>query len=146
MMKGGVYCLCISVEEQMQIRIGALGELTFPRGKYVYIGSALNGLRPRVFRHINNSLGKGSVTHWHIDYLLRDPKVNVMTVYQKYTEEKEECKLAESVSQHGDPIPDFGCGDCRCVSHLFKVQHFNFLLGIALDQINIPEILKFEAA
>ena len=143
MMKGGVYCLCISVEAQTQIRVGALGELTFLQGKYVYVGSALKGLRSRITRHIKNSLGKGNVTHWHIDYLLRDKKVNVRTVYQKYTEEKEECKLAESVSQHGEPILDFGCSDCRCVSHLFKVQHFKFLSEMALHQINIQNYLNF---
>ena len=137
MTEGGVYCLCISVEKQTQIKVGALGELTFQRGKYVYVGSALNGLRPRVLRHINNSLGKGNVNHWHIDYILREPKVSVKTVYQKYTEEKEECKLAESVSQHGDPIPGFGCSDCRCVSHLFNVKDFSFLSRMTLDKINI---------
>jgi len=137
MTEGAVYCLCISVEEQTQIKVGALGELTFQRGKYVYIGSALNRIRPRVLRHINNSLGKGNVTHWHIDYLLREPKVSVRTVYLKYTEDKEECKLAESGSQHGEPIPGFGCSDCRCVSHLFKVQHYSFLSRMTLEQINI---------
>jgi len=137
MTEGGVYCLCISVEKQTQIKVGALGELTFQRGKYVYVGSALNGLRPRVLRHINNSLGKGNVNHWHIDYILKETKVSVSAVYQKYTEEKEECKLAESVSQHGDPILGFGCSDCRCVSHLFKVKDFSFLSRMTLDEINI---------
>ncbi|UCH57795.1 MAG: DUF123 domain-containing protein [Candidatus Bathyarchaeota archaeon] len=96
--------------------------MEFPRGHYVYVGSALNGLDARIRRHLDTSKGSYSAIHWHVDYLLKERAVNIEAVYIKLTEERMECALAESVSEKGIPVPGFGCSDCRCVSHLFRVE------------------------
>ncbi len=44
----GTYALVIFLPRAQTIRVGALGAFNFPRGYYVYSGSALNGLRARV--------------------------------------------------------------------------------------------------
>jgi Uri superfamily endonuclease len=123
----GAYCLCINVRDDITVEVGALGSITFPHGEYVYVGSALNSLEPRVERHLHTSTGDHDVTHWHIDYLLREPAASIQTVYFVETDEKLECSIAEKVSEHGQPVKGFGCSDCRCVSHLYRVEGFGFI-------------------
>ena len=130
----GTYCLCITNHETKPIKIGALGEHLFEEGKYIYIGSALNSLTPRLERHLKTSRGEHHVTHWHIDYLLREENVEINAIYIVESNERLECKVAEKVSQHGEPVNGFGCSDCRCTSHLYKVQGFDFLVKIGLKK------------
>lgn len=129
----GVYCLCISVEEELEIRVGTLGRLYFPPGRYIYIGSALNGLEARILRHMNTSLGIHKVVHWHIDYLLKEALVRIDSIYFLVTNEKKECALAAEVSKRGEPIKGFGCSDCNCVSHLFRVEKCDFLSKFGME-------------
>ena len=130
----GTYCLCINVEEDTSIKVGALGEIDFPSGSYIYVGSALNSLLPRLERHIKNSRGEHDVTHWHIDYLLRDPNVSIESIFMNDNGEKLECAMAANVDEHGEPIPHFGCSDCRCISHLYSVDSFSFLKKMGLKK------------
>jgi Uri superfamily endonuclease len=130
---GGAYCLCISVSDGLDVEVGALGVLRLKPGKYVYVGSALNGLEARVRRHIKTSNGVFKALHWHIDYLLKEPKVAISSVLVKATSERIECELAGRVMQHGSPVRGFGCSDCRCVSHLFKVEDCHFLHDEGLE-------------
>ena len=130
----GVYCLCIENCEDQCILIGALGEILFEEGRYVYVGSALNSLMPRVKRHLKVSLGEHDVTHWHIDYFLREDTVQLREIYILETFEQLECSIAETVSEQGDPIPHFGCSDCHCESHLYKVESFDFIEIIGLKK------------
>ena len=133
MSRGGVYCLCIGNHRHQRLRVGALGEIEFPPAKYVYVGSALNGLKPRVLRHIRVSLGRHPVVHWHIDYLLQAPGVEVEAVYFLETRDRLECWLSSQVSQHGVAVPGFGSSDCRCGSHLYRVKGFEFLGELGLQ-------------
>ena len=130
----GTYCLCINVEEDTSIKVGVLGEIDFPRGSYIYVGSALNSLLPRIERHLKNSRGEHNVTHWHIDYLLSDPKVSIESIFMNDNGEKLECAMAANVGKHGEPIPRFGCSDCRCISHLYRVDSFSFLKKMGLKK------------
>lgn len=123
----GTYCLCINVSIDQVIRVGALGELKFKSGNYIYVGSALNSLYPRLDRHLKHSRGEHEVTHWHIDYLLRNRKVSIQSIYMYDNGEKLECAIAEKVAEHGEAIPSFGCSDCKCISHLYQVDSFNFV-------------------
>jgi len=123
----GTYCLCINVKEDISIKVGALRVIDFKKGSYVYVGSALNSLIPRLERHLRHSRGEHNVTHWHIDYLLRNPDVSMEMIYMNDNGKKLECAMAASVSEHGEPVPGFGCSDCRCASHLYKVNTFSFL-------------------
>jgi Uri superfamily endonuclease len=119
----GIYSLVLS-GGGAPVRIGALGELFFPGGYYVYIGSALGpgGLPARVGRHIRTALTSGPKTHWHIDYLLRDPSFRLLAVYCAETKERMECNVAGTVG--GEGTVKFGCSDCRCSSHLFFFPHY----------------------
>jgi Uri superfamily endonuclease len=130
----GTYCLCINVEEDISIKVGALGEIDFPSGPYIYVGSALNSLLPRLERHLKNSRGEHDVTHWHIDYLLRDPNVSIESIYMNDNGEKLECAIADKIAERGEPTPRFGCSDCRCVSHLYSVDSFSFLKKMGLKK------------
>ena len=128
----GAYCLCIRVQEDISVEVGALGNITFPKGEYVYVGSALNSLEPRIKRHMLTSTGDHAVTHWHIDYLLREPAVTIQETYVIETGDKLECSIAEKVAEKGQPVRGFGCSDCRCVSHLYRVEEFGFLEKIGM--------------
>ena len=130
----GTYCLCIENHQTISIQIGALGEIEFNRGYYVYVGSALNSLIPRLERHLKTSLGKHHVTHWHIDYLLRETTVEIKSIYTIETYEHLECDIAEKISMCGETIPRFGCSDCCCQSHLFHVDGFEFVKKIGFKK------------
>jgi Uri superfamily endonuclease len=138
----GAYCLCVSVEEEVGVEVGALGMLSFAPGRYVYVGSALNGLVARVLRHVNTSLGEHKAIHWHIDYLLKERGVHIESVYVRVTDRKIECELARAVSGRGKPVKGFGCSDCRCVSHLFKVDCCGFLSDFGLERRLISHFEK----
>jgi Uri superfamily endonuclease len=128
----GVYCLCIENHQSQAIKIGALGNIEFNKGYYVYVGSALNSLNPRLERHLKISKGEHNTIHWHIDYLLREETVELNSIYSIETEDHLECIIAEKISQHGETVPKFGCSDCMCVSHLYRVDSFYFLEKMGL--------------
>lgn len=130
----GTYCLCVKVESDISIKVGALGEIKFQGGSYIYVGSALNSLIPRLERHMKHSRGEHDVTHWHIDYLLKDPRVSMESIYMNDNGEKLECLIAAQIAGHGEPVPRFGCSDCKCVSHLFSVESFGFLKKMGLKK------------
>jgi len=130
----GAYCLCIEVSADMEVSVGILGRITFPRGRYVYVGSALNSLEPRITRHMRTSEGTHNVTHWHIDYLLRERAVTLDRVYYAESCERMECLIASGVAEHGEPVVGFGCSDCDCVSHLYRVEGFGFLEKMGLKR------------
>jgi Uri superfamily endonuclease len=130
----GTYCLCIENKKEKKITIGALGNLLFPTGKYIYIGSALNSLEPRLKRHIKISTGQHNVTHWHIDYFLKDMDVEIQSIFIIKNNNRIECEIVKKVSQHGESIPRFGSSDCNCPSHLFKVKDNNFLRKMGFNK------------
>jgi len=126
--------LCIHIKEAIEVNVGVLGLKRFPRGRYVYVGSALNSLEPRINRHIKTSRGEHQVTHWHIDYLLREPAAVLETVYVTETHERLECGYASLLGDHGTSVKGFGCSDCRCSSHLYKVDDWEFIEEIGLKK------------
>ena len=131
----GTYCLYIQVKEDQEIDIGALGKLFFRNGFYIYIGSALNGLEARINRHIKSNETKQPVIHWHIDYLLKAPQVELCSIFTKKSSEKLECYISRKIAEIGDPVKDFGCSDCRCISHLYKVNNCSFLEDLGFNRI-----------
>jgi Uri superfamily endonuclease len=134
MVPKGAYCICIEVGEDLRINVGALGILEFNNGRYIYVGSALNGLDSRVLRHLNTSKGNYNAIHWHVDYLLREESVSVEAVYVRFSDEKVECEIAGEVSLYGSGVKGFGCSDCRCDSHLFRVDFWDFLPSLNMAQ------------
>jgi len=137
----GTYVLCIRVKETIDVIVGALGLIQFQSGMYIYIGSALNSLKPRIIRHIETSRGTHNVTHWHIDYLLREPAVRLEAVYFTDATERLECVYASAVAEHGTAVKGFGCSDCRCVSHLYNVHDCGFIekMGLKKWPTDIPD-------
>ena len=109
----GTYTLLIYLRQPADISIGKRGEYSFKAGYYAYVGSALNGLETRISRHLR----KDKKLHWHIDYLLQHAAVHEV-IYAE-SSEKRECRISGELRQVLDSIPDFGCSDCRCSSHLF---------------------------
>lgn len=130
----GTYCLCIKNKKEKKIKIGALGSLDFPIGYYIYIGSAFHSLIPRLNRHIKTSKGNHHVTHWHIDYFLKEKDVQIQSIFIIEKKDRLECKIAAKVSKHGKPVSHFGCSDCKCPSHLFIVNGCKFLEKIGLKK------------
>lgn len=128
----GIYALCLNIEKDICVKVGALGYIALEKGGYVYVGSALNSMEPRLLRHIRKSMGNVGKLHWHIDYLLINRAVRIANIFIKETLEKEECSLAEHVGLHGVSVSGFGSSDCRCEGHLFSVDDFGFLEGFGL--------------
>ncbi|MGD0643916.1 MAG: GIY-YIG nuclease family protein [Candidatus Bathyarchaeia archaeon] len=114
----GIYLLVIRVDEDVNLQIGALGEKTFRKGLYAYVGSAQTNLEKRVARH----LSKQKRLFWHIDYLLNCKAVEVTEVLFRQAKKAEECRVAEFFSKRKEPVRGFGCSDCRCVAHLFWLR------------------------
>ena len=109
----GSYLLLVELKNTEIIPVGKLGKIDFKKGFYIYAGSALNGLDQRIQRHLR----KQKKTHWHIDYLLNHAKI--VNVFYKQSEFKGECFIAKTLEKELSIIPDFGCSDCACKSHLF---------------------------
>ena len=118
----GSYCLSIIIDSRIKAQIGSLGSVTFEPGEYIYVGSAMNGIEPRVRRHLNTSEKRFRAIHWHIDYLLKEQGVHVKAAHAYISDERLECKIAKSLSVKFSAFRGFGSSDCRCKGHLFKIQ------------------------
>ena len=110
--KGG-YVLSLRLDERCKMRIGRLGDIKFDSGYYVYVGSAMRGLRQRILRHLRPE----KKLHWHIDYLLE--KASIENIIVCNSEEKIECTIASEILKVCKVINRFGSTDCHCPGHLF---------------------------
>ena len=110
----GTYLLVMDLPQDTAIAVGKQGVVDFQKGRYVYVGSALNGLEQRIQRHLREQ----KKVHWHIDYFL--PYAEVVDVFYKEGTEREECEVARLFERTFPCIVGFGCSDCRCKSHLFQ--------------------------
>lgn len=106
------YQLIIRVARRVTVAVGRLGTFTFPRGRYIYTGSARRNFEARIARHLRAD----KALRWHIDYLLAAPGVSVVEVLRSSTDE---CPLNQSVDGIV-VVPGFGASDCRqgCGGHL----------------------------
>jgi len=114
------YILVINVSEDLKIRVGRLGEVSFKEGDYLYIGSAKGCLETRLQRHLR----KEKRIFWHIDYLLENQKVKILQIWTM--DKKVECQTAEVFYQN--PTTEiikkgFGSSDCKCLTHLFFIKN-----------------------
>jgi Uri superfamily endonuclease len=135
----GTYALFLHLPESRQLRVGGLGELFFPAGDYIYLGSACGpgGLRARLGRHLR---GHGT-PRWHIDYLRELAPVSGYSYLkagqgaQNLPErslmpgrEKLECRWSQALAAlpgASVPAPGFGASDCSagCRAHLVAFSH-----------------------
>jgi len=119
----GVYVLVISVNNSVKVNAGALGSVFFQKVLYAYVGSAQNNLEKRIKRHLRKAKRK----FWHVDYLLDNDAAEVVKVFYKEAGQSEECRIAEKLGERGMAVKNFGCSDCSCLSHLFKLDNYRFL-------------------
>ena len=124
----GSYIVVIYLPENACIQIGALGEISFDKGHYLYIGSAMakigpNTLENRIRRHVSEHNNKK--LFWHIDYLLANKISLVTMMYLIPTLLWLECIISKEISEVSDNhIKDFGSSDCFCPSHLYYFKDF----------------------
>lgn len=121
--KPGTYILALRLGSDQGIAVGRLGEVEFPAGWYLYVGSALGpgGLRARLKRH-RRRLESGKRAHWHIDYLREHSTWG--GAWGRSSHLRLECLWASALRRlPGAKImaPGFGASDCRCSAHLVHV-------------------------
>jgi Uri superfamily endonuclease len=114
----GIYILKIKLKNNIILKIGKLGNIKFNNGYYYYIGSAQNNLENRIKRHLR----KNKKFHWHIDNFLKDKNTKIIKIHYNNKNKDNECKTAKILLKKGIPIKRFGCSDCRCISHLIKIN------------------------
>jgi len=118
----GIYVLIIRLDNDATVKVGALGKQTFQKGVYAYVGSAQNNLEKRVNRHLRKEKRK----FWHIDYLLDSDAAKIVKVFHKQASKLGECAMAKEIGRRGEPISGFGCSDCHCKSHFFRLRDYQF--------------------
>jgi len=131
----GVYTLILGLDTDTQI-VTKAKMFSLREGLYVYVGSALSGLRRRLVRYVKGPARK----HWHIDYLL-DKAILIAVVYSttRQREPRPELVLSREFEKQIDlfePIPGFGCTDLRKVkSNLYRYRNsdLNSLLTIVSE-------------
>ena len=131
----GSYVLVIDLEQDTRLTVGRLGTFDFPAGRYLYLGSALNGLEGRVRRHLR----RDKKLHWHVDYLTT--AADVSEVWWAISEERLECRWAEAALARGGQVvaPGFGSSDCRCPTHLVYVGAGE-KLGLVREGLTVSEL------
>lgn len=112
----GVYIVFFEMESKETVEIGALGEITFEKGFYAYIGSAMNSLESRVQRHF---AGEKDNTHWHIDYFSAVAEPIGFAAFA--VESKWECIFSKVSAANCKPVKGFGSSDCGCEAHLYRL-------------------------
>jgi Uri superfamily endonuclease len=87
--------------------------------------------------HVNiGALKREKRLFWHIDYLLANNAAETVKVLYKQGDKTEECKTATRIGENGTPIAGFGCSDCHCTSHLFRIADYTFLLD-SMQPLNV---------
>jgi sugar fermentation stimulation protein A len=110
----GSYLLVLEMAKTRHIDAGGLGGITFPKGHYVYAGSARANLTKRAERHLRHR----KRFHWHIDYL-REQADSCMALPIRTSGDLEH-DLADALGEMAEwTIPRFGSSDCKCPTHLF---------------------------
>jgi sugar fermentation stimulation protein A len=109
----GSYLLLVRLAHPARLRAGRLPDRTYPAGWYLYAGSAMSGLKPR----LNRYLAPYRKRHWHIDYLLEHGSARAAWVVTG--RERLECRLAAALGETLALVPRFGASDCLCPGHLF---------------------------
>lgn len=131
----GIYALTLRLPRRTTATLGQR-TLELPAGWYVYVGSAMSGLRSRIARHART---KG-FRHWHIDSLLAAGRITDVQCCVT-SDTNAECRLAARIAGRRDasPVPAFGASDCRCASHLTwsaQPPTFSIRADHALSQID----------
>jgi sugar fermentation stimulation protein A len=124
----GSYIVVLRLARDRRIPVGGLGDIKFPKGFYLYVGSAKKNLTRRISRHRSERKN----LFWHIDYLREHAGFHAALPIR--TSEDLECEVAASLAEMTDrQIAGFGSSDCTCQTHLF---------GMKDDPLHSPEFIK----
>ena len=128
----------LMVGRDLKIRVGSLGVIRFKRGYYVYVGSGQRYLEKRIQRHKK----RVKKVKWHIDYLTTNSGVKVMEAAAYDLPKKYECILADMLRSMGfKPVKGFGSTDCKCVSHLYRIDvDFDRMVDEISDKVRVKPI------
>lgn len=110
--------LVLRNERRRQLRIGRLGSFSFPRGWYLYVGSAFGpgGVAARCNHHRRIS----ERPRWHIDYLRAQMALReIWFCHGSCRREHQWAAVLAADSAFDEPVTGFGASDCSCVTHLF---------------------------
>jgi sugar fermentation stimulation protein A len=119
----GSYLLILHIKRKINIRIGKLGNVSFKKGFYIYVGSAMANLSKRMERH--HHIRKRH--HWHIDDLRAVAEFHAVLAIRSSV--RLECEIAKAFSEIAEWVIDgFGSTDCSCKTHLFGMSKDPFLL------------------
>jgi sugar fermentation stimulation protein A len=109
----GCYSLILRLPRPRIINVGGHAR-TFPKGYYIYVGSAKKNLSKRIERHKR----RNKKLHWYIDFLRQE--CDFLVALPICSEDDLECEFANDVKYISErEFPGFGSSDCRCNSHLF---------------------------
>lgn len=115
--KHTIYAVYLEVSNLCKLQVGKLGEFEFPKGTYIYVGSAKRNIEARVNRHLKIEKPK----RWHFDYLRPFGEV---TKVLTFTNDLSECKRYEKMKWDHKGITvakGFGSSDCKCETHLIYI-------------------------
>jgi sugar fermentation stimulation protein A len=113
----GSYILLLKLKERLNIDVGKLGRVSFKKGFYLYVGSAMANLSKRIERH--RRLRKRH--HWHIDELRAAAEFRSVLAIR--SSRRLECDIVKALSGIAEwCIPGFGSTDCGCDTHLFGMS------------------------
>jgi Uri superfamily endonuclease len=115
----GGYALMFRLDKPIAVKPGKLGIAELSAGQYLYLGSALSGMRPRLARHLRRRKKR----HWHIDALTLS--VRPHEIWWVATDTRLECDWTTTAlagAGASTPVPGFGSSDCRCKSHLVHLK------------------------
>ncbi len=113
----GSYILVLQLKRSERLNVGGLGQIRFRRGYYLYVGSAMRGLRRRMERHRR----RRKRLFWHVDHLRG--YADLLSVLPVRSAQPLECDIAGALEEVSDwSVPGFGSSDCSCRSHLFGMR------------------------
>ncbi len=136
----GLYILVLYISDNdVCIRVGALGYRRFKAGYYAYVGSGGISLIKRVLRHFRSS----KKVKWHIDYITTryTPRYAILIVDPYVSEEY----LALLLSEEFEVIKNFGSTDMRkSKGHLFYLGFNDYKLKEYINSLRLGrKILYF---
>jgi sugar fermentation stimulation protein A len=117
----GSYILILELPEEARLEVGKLGEISFRKGYYLYIGSARKNLSRRIQRHRRMR----KKPFWHVDFLRASAKFHHALPIR--TQDVLECEIAQAIKGISQwEVPRFGSSDCSCPSHLYGMSQNPF--------------------
>lgn len=125
---GGNYIVVLYMDTERTIAVGSKGDVYFPAGYYLYVGSAKHNLTKRLERHKR----KRKKFHWHVDYLREAANFHAALAIRSTA--ALEHTIAAAIGRIADwRVDGFGASDCRCDTHLF---------GMANDPLHHPAFIQ----